>query len=146
MQTITVKRTIKAPIEKVFDLLADHANYKLFPGVIDSKLLQEGSPDRNGVGAVREVVVKAGWFREKITAFDRPRRFDYLITETSLPLQHQGGSVQLEQTSAGTLVTWSSTLRVKTPLIGGLLTKLFVPRLGAVFGSMLKDTERRLAA
>jgi len=146
MQTITVKRTINAPIEKVFDVLADHGNYKSFPGVSDSKLLKEGTPDRNGLGAVRRIETPGVWFEEKITAYERPRRFDYLITACKLPLEHQGGSLRFESTGGGTEVTWTSTMRLKVPVIGGLLTKLAASKLGQAFGSMLKETERRLAA
>jgi uncharacterized protein YndB with AHSA1/START domain len=146
MQTVTVKRTVHAPIEKVFELLSDHANYKLFPGITDSKLLREGKPDKNGVGALRRVETPRIWFEEEVTAFDRPRSFEYRITKTSLPIQHQGGRVELQATPEGTAVTWTSTVRFTTPLIGGLLTRLMAPTLGKAFAVMLKDTERRLAA
>jgi uncharacterized protein YndB with AHSA1/START domain len=146
MQTITVTRTIPAPIEKVFDVLADHANYKSFPGVRDSRLLKEGAPDRNGVGAVRRIETPGVWFEERITAYERPRRFDYLITASQLPIEHRGGSLRFESVGGATEVTWTSTLRLKVPVIGGLLTKLAAGKLGQAFGSMLKETERRLAA
>ncbi|MGH8482125.1 MAG: SRPBCC family protein [Nevskiaceae bacterium] len=146
MQTITVTRTIKAPIEKVFDVLADHANYKSFPGVTDSKLLREGRPDRNGLGAVRRIETPGVWFEEEITAYERPRRFDYRITASRLPLEHEGGSLRFESVDGATQVTWTSTLRVKLPLVGSLLTKVAAGKLGQAFGSMLKETERRLAA
>ena len=146
MHTIVVERTIKAPIEKVFDLLADHANYKQFPGVTGSVLLKEGAPERNGAGAVRRIETPKGWFEETITAFERPKRFDYRITKTSLPLEHQGGSVRCESTAEGTRVTWTSVVRVKVPVIGGLLTRIVAPTLGKAFGSMLKEVDRRLAA
>ena len=146
MKTITVTRVIPAPIEKVFDVLADHGNYKSFPGVTDSRLLKEGRPDRNGLGAVRRIETPGVWFEEEIVAYERPRRFDYRITASKLPLEHQGGSLRFESIGGGTLVTWTSTLRVKVPVVGGLLTRLVAPRLGKAFGSMLKETERRLAA
>jgi len=146
MQTITVKRTIDAPIEQVFEILSDHANYKSFPGVKDSRLLQEGKPDRNGLGAVRRIETPGVWFVEAITAFERPRRFDYRITECSLPLEHQGGSVRCEPAGKATLVTWTTTLRIRIPLIGGLLTRLAAGKLEQAFGAMLKETDRRLAA
>ena len=146
MQTVTVKRTINAPIGKVFDLLSDHANYKLFPGITDSKLLREGKPDKNGVGALRRVETPRIWFEEEVTVFERPRRFDYRITKASLPLEHEGGRVELQSTAEGTVVTWTSTVGFKVPLIGGLITKLMAPTLGKAFAVMLKDTERRLAA
>lgn len=146
MQTITVQRTIPAPIEKVFDVLADHANYKSFPGVKDSVLVKEGKGDRNGLGAVRRIQAGGITFEEEITAYERPQRFDYLIIKCSAPLEHQGGSLRFERVGDATRVTWTSTLRIKVPVVGGLLTKLAAGKLGAAFGSMLKETERRLAA
>jgi uncharacterized protein YndB with AHSA1/START domain len=145
MRTIVVKRTIKAPIEKVFDLISDHANYKDFPGVKDSELVKKGKPHKNGVGAVREIDAGTAWFREEITAFERPVRMDYLIVKSRPPVEHQGGSVRLEKTAEGTAVIWTSTLRLRIPLIGGLLTRIAAPQLAKAFGGMLKDIDRRLA-
>ena len=146
MKTITVVRTIKAPVEKVFDLLTDHANYKEFPGILDSKLEVEGKPDKNGLGAVRHIKVKQGWFREKITAYQRPQSFSYLITETSLPLEHEGGTLTFKPVAGGTEVTWISRARLTIPLIGGLLTALAGGALAKGFAATLKDVDRRLAA
>lgn len=146
MQTINVTRIIKAPPEQVFDILSDHANYKSFAGVKDSYLLAEGKPHKNGVGAVRHIVTPGIWFDEAITAYDRPRRFDYKIVKTNIPLEHEGGSVRCEAVPEGTRVTWTSVMRVKLPLVGGLLSKVAAGKLGQAFGGMLKETERRLAA
>jgi uncharacterized protein YndB with AHSA1/START domain len=145
MQTIVVKRHIKAPIEKVFDLLSDHANYKDFPGVKDSELVKKGKPHKNGVGAVREIDAGTAWFREEITAYERPVRLDYLITKSRPPMEHKGGSVRLQSTSEGTEVTWSSTLRIRIPLVGGLLTRLVAPQLAKAFAGTLKNVDQRLA-
>ena len=146
MKTVTVTRTINAPIEKVFDLLADHANYKANFGVKDSKLVKEGKPDRNGLGAVRWIDAGIMQFEEEVTHYDRPRRYDYLIIKCSAPLEHQGGSLRFESVGTATRVTWTSTMRVKVPLAGLLLTPILARRIGQAFGSMLKETERRLAA
>lgn len=146
MQTIVVERTLRAPADKVFELLTDHANYRQFPGVTGSSLLQEGTPERNGVGALRRIETPKGWFEETITAFERPRRFEYRIVRSSLPLEHQGGTVVCEPTADGTRVTWTTVMRVKIPLIGGWLTKLAAGALSQAFGAMLKDADRRLAA
>ena len=148
MHTITVTRTIPAPPEKVFDILADHANYKSFPGVKDSTLVKQGAKDRNGTGAVRRIETPAIWFVEEITDYERPRRFSYRITETSLPIRHESGTVACEPTpDGGTRVVWTTTLTLKAPVVGDFLTKLLLaPQLNKAFGSMLKETERRLAA
>lgn len=145
MQTVHVERTIKAPIEKVFDLISDHANYKDFPGVKDSELIKKGKPHKNGVGAVREIDTGAAWFQEEITVFDRPNRLDYQIVKARPAIEHKGGSVRLEATADGTKVTWTTTLRIKVPIVGGLLTRVAAPQLGKAIGGMLKDIEKRLA-
>ena len=145
MQTIVVRRVIHAPIEKVFDLISDHEGYRSFPGVRDAVLVKKGKRNKNGVGAVREIDAGIAWFREEITAYDRPTRMDYKITQSRPPLEHQGASVQLQQTADGTEVTWSSTMRVRIPLIGGLLTRLVAPQMARAFAGTLKDVGRRLA-
>lgn len=146
MKTITVTRTLKAPIEKVFDVIADHANYKSFPGIKDSKLVKEGKKDKNGVGAVREIAAANAWFQEEITAYERPRRLDYLIIASRPPIEHKGGSVRLEPNGSGCTVTWTTTLGMKIPLIGALLDKLVVPQLERGLAGMLKNIDQRLAA
>ena len=44
MRTIHVTRSIPAPAEAVFDLLADHASYERFRGIRRPELLSEGEP------------------------------------------------------------------------------------------------------
>jgi uncharacterized protein YndB with AHSA1/START domain len=146
MKTVHAQRDIAAPIEQVFEILSDHANYSKFPGVKSSKLIQHGKPDKNGVGAQREIDAGKAWFIEEITAFERPVRMDYRIVKSRPPLAHEGGSIRLTRTAAGTHVDWTSTFRVDIPLIGGLLTFVLGPQIEKAFGSMLKETERRLAA
>lgn len=145
MRTIHVQRTIKAPIEKVFDMISDHANYKDFPGVKDSELVKKGKPHKNGVGAVREIDTGSVWFQEAITAYERPTRMDYQIVKSRPPIEHKGGSVRLEATADGTAVSWTTTLRIKIPLVGGLLTRIAAPQLEKAIGGMLKSVEKRLA-
>jgi uncharacterized protein YndB with AHSA1/START domain len=146
MKTVTVTRSVNAPIEKVFDTIADHANYKQFPGIKDSKLVRPGTNDRNGVGALREIAAGNAWFQEEITAYERPRRLDYLIVKSRPPLEHKGGSVRLEPNGAGCTVTWTTTVGVKLPLIGGLLDKLMLPQLERGLAGTLKYLDKTLAA
>jgi len=146
MKTITVTRTIKAPIERVFELISDHANYKTFPGIKDSKLVREGKTERNGLGALREINAGGAWFQEEITAFERPRRLDYLIVKSRPPLEHEGGSVRLTPHPEGCEVTWTTTVGVAIPLLGALLDRLMLPQLERGLAGTLKHIEKRLAA
>ena len=146
MKTITVKRVVKAPIERVFDVIADHANYKSFPGIKDSKLVREGKTEKNGVGALREINAGPAWFQEEITAYERPRRLDYLIVKARPPLKHEGGSVRLAPHPDGCEVTWTTTIGVAIPLLGALLDRIMLPQLERGLAGTLKHIERRLAA
>src|SRR4051812_26281597 len=97
MRTVKVERVLDAPIERVFELLSDHAGYAKLPGVKAARLVKEGASERDGVGAEREIRVTGAWFREVVTAFERPSRMDYRIVASRPPLEHEGGSVRLRE-------------------------------------------------
>jgi uncharacterized protein YndB with AHSA1/START domain len=146
MPTVRVERTIEAPIEDVFDLLTDHANYDRFPGITDSELVREGSPERNGLGALRRIAAGPIRFEEEITAFERPRRMDYLIREVNLPLEHEGGTIVLEESDEGTRAAWTSTFRITITGVGAVFAAAGALVIRRSFARILRDTERRLAA
>jgi ribosome-associated toxin RatA of RatAB toxin-antitoxin module len=146
MRTIHVTRTIPAPAEAVFDLLADHANYDQFRPIQASRLLREGEPAPNGVGALREIKVRPLTFEEEITAYERPDRLDYLIVKLSVPFEHQGGSIRLAAEGDATAVDWRSTYRVPTPIIGGIEEFAWQPLLSRGFRQVLEDVERMTSA
>ncbi|MYL28097.1 MULTISPECIES: SRPBCC family protein [Halomonadaceae] len=145
MQTIVVERTINAPIEQVFDLLSDHANYKQFDGIRDSWLVKEGPGERNGNGAVRRIDLGAVWFEEEISNFHRPTSMDYRILRSRPPIEHESGEIRLEETEQGTRVTWTSVFRIRIPVVGRVLSPLAAKAGTKAFGSMLKAIDRRLA-
>ena len=143
MRTLVVERTLKAPIEGVFDVLADHGNYKQFRAISDSKLLRQGEPPPNGVGAVRWVAVPPMLrFTEEITGFDRPNGFEYLINKANLPLEHHGGAVRLEPDGDRTKAVWTSSFSV--PLTGGgpAGERVWELMLRRGFNRTLEDAER----
>jgi uncharacterized protein YndB with AHSA1/START domain len=145
MPTVRVTRTIRAPIEDVFNLLTDHANYEQFRGIRASKLLREGQPERNGVGAMRMIDVGPVRFEEEITAFERPTRMDYVIRRINLPFEHEGGTMRFEAIDGGTRVEWVTTFRFTVPAIGGLLGGAGTPLVRLGFISMLREAEAKLS-
>jgi uncharacterized protein YndB with AHSA1/START domain len=145
MRTVQVTRSIPAPAAAVFDLLADHANYDRFRGIRGSELLNEGEPAPNGVGAMRRVQTGPLRFEEEITAYERPARLDYLIVKINAPYQHDGGTIRLTERSGWTLVEWTSSFRVPTPLLGGIQERLWAYRLARGFRQVLEDVERMLS-
>ena len=146
MESIHVTRTIPAPPEAVFDRLADHANYDRFRGVHGSRLLREGEPPPDGLGAVREIKVRPLTFHEEITAFERPTRFDYLIVKLNVPFKHHGGSIRLTPDGDGTHVDWRSSYEVPTPLVGRLQEVVWKGLLVRGFRRVLEDVERMTSA
>ena len=142
MQTILVERVLRATAEQVFDVLADHAGYTRFPGIKAAALLREGRGERNGVGAVRKVVVAGAWFEEEITQFERPTRLGYHIVRSFPPVEHERGEIVLEPQPNGVRVIWTSVFRIKVPVIGGLLGALAVKQMSAGFAQALETAER----
>jgi uncharacterized protein YndB with AHSA1/START domain len=145
MLTVLVTRTIPAPAEAVFDLLADHAHYDRFRGINGSELVREGEPPPNGVGAMRRVKVRPLSFDEEITAYERPSRLDYLIVKLNVPFEHHGGSITLTPEGGATRVDWRSSFTVPTPVVGGLQEQVWRPVLTRGFRRVLEDVERMLA-
>lgn len=75
MVAIRLERTITAPVERVFDWLADPNALTTAPMVLKAGYAGDSPPP--GADAVREVIAVGTWFREQITAFDRPRSYSY---------------------------------------------------------------------
>jgi uncharacterized protein YndB with AHSA1/START domain len=146
MRSIHVTRSIPASPEAVFDRLVDHANYERFRGIHASRLLREGEPAPNGVGALREIKVRPLTFHEEITAYERPTRLDYLIVKLNIPFEHHGGSITLTPEGEGTHVDWRSSYTVPTPVIGRPEELIWQPILARGFGRVLEDVEQMTRA
>ena len=144
MRTVRVERSIAAPADAVFELLTDHAGYVRFRGVRSAELVREGDAEPNRAGAMRRIVVGPIRFDEEITAFERPRRMDYVIRETNVPFDHEGGTIAVDRDERRSHVVWTSTFRVPTRGERAFTAiAAFAARQG--FERMLADVDRRLA-
>ena len=142
MAEIRLERTLEAPIDRVFDVLADHAGYSRFRAISRAELVREGDEEPNGRGAIRKLAAGPFTFTEEITAFERPVRLDYLILEVNVPLRHDGGSIRFDAVDDGTHVLWTSSFTMPVPLAGAPLGALTAAALRRGFARMLADTER----
>lgn len=139
-----MRRRLRAPIEKVFDVISDHAGYVAFKGVRRASLLRRGPDDEpNGVGAVRELDLGVGWFREEVTAFQRPTRMDYVITASRPAMRHRGGTIVLHPAQGDTLVEWTTTFSLALPLVSPIATRAAAAIMRRSFDAMLREVERR---
>ena len=138
-RSIRVERRLDVPPGAVFAIVADHARYDRFDGIRRSELARTGEPDPNGVGAVRWVWIGPLRFEEEVTAYEAPRRLDYLIREVrTLPFRHAGGSIRLEPEGTGTRAVWTSEFEIPIPFAGRLMDAIFARRLARGFGRVLE--------
>ena len=126
MVEIHLERTIDAPVEQVFDWLADPVNLAAAPLALRGRWAKGSSGP--GAGAVREVIGVGTWFREEITAYDRPRSYSYLIVRSFPPFDHEGGTLTFTAAGDGTRVDWLSNY-THPVLAGGKLLEAVSYRL-----------------
>jgi uncharacterized protein YndB with AHSA1/START domain len=126
MVEIRLEKTIDAPVEQVFDWLADPANLAAAPLALRGRWAKGSSGP--GAGAVREVLAVGTWFREEITAYDRPRSYSYLIVRSFPPFNHEGGALTFTASGDGTRVDWLSNY-THPVLAGGKLLEAVSYRL-----------------
>jgi uncharacterized protein YndB with AHSA1/START domain len=142
MVEIHLERAIEAPVEQVFDWLADPPNLAAAPLALRGRYAKD-SPGP-GAGAVREVTAVGTWFREEITAYDRPRSYSYLIVRSFPPFNHEGGTLTFTASGDGTRVDWLSNYTHPAWAGGKLLEAVTYPMLRSSFRSILDACARAL--
>jgi len=155
MATAKVHCFIPAPSQQVFELITDHGHYDQLDSVALSNLLKEGSSNRNGLGAIRELKVASVRFIELISAYQSPSQFEYKVQQCYLcignngmeirfPLVHQKGQITLEEQDGGTNVYWLSQFTVALPF-GHQIAKLMRPFVERGFSRILQDCKMVLS-
>jgi uncharacterized protein YndB with AHSA1/START domain len=139
---IHLERTIAAPVEQVFDWLADPANLAAAPLALKAGYAKGWS--RPGAGAIREVVGVGTWFREEITAYDRPHSYSYLIVRSFPPFNHEGGTLTFTAMGDGTHVDWLSNYTHPAWAGGKLLEALSYRLLRSSFLAILDGCAKAL--
>ena len=140
MVEIRLKRTIAAPVEEVFDWLADPANLVAAPLVLKSAYATDSSPP--GAGAAREVICLGPRFREAITAYDRPHSYSYQIVDSFPPFNHQGGTLTFTPSGQSTHVEWHTEYTHPARAGGKLLEAVTGPLLRWSFLAVLNGCAR----
>lgn len=135
MVEIRVQRTIAAPVEQVFDWMADPANLVTAPLVIKSAWAKDSAP--LGAGAVREVLGAGMWFREEIPVYDRPSKYSYLIVGSFPKFDHDGGTLTFTPSGDGTQVEWLTNYTHPLHAGGKLMEAVSRPLLRLNFVAIL---------
>jgi len=123
MRRIELEQYIEAPPGRVWPVLSDHEGMVRWMPVREVVRRRSGSPEPDGVGAIRTIRGMGLVIEEQVTGWKSGERFEYVLTEGA-PLSDHVGEMILEAAEGGTLVRWCVRFR---PLIPG--TGAFIERL-----------------
>jgi carbon monoxide dehydrogenase subunit G len=138
---VHVERTIAAPPERVFDWLAEPRNMTAAPAMIKCEWVNGAQPE---VGAHRLAISPLTWIREEITAYDPPRSYSYRIVRAYPAFDHEGGTLTVTPSGAGTHVDWQSTYRHPWWVGGPVLEAVTRRALRSSFTAILAGCARAL--
>ncbi len=143
MREIDVYRHADAPIETVWAVISDHRGYAGWAMLPSSELEVEGSPEPDGVGAIRRLGAPPLVAREEVVAFDPPRAMSYTIL-SGLPVVGYRADVVLEPTSdGGTDIRWKGRFEGAPPGLSGLLRRVLETALVQLASGAVRESERR---
>jgi uncharacterized protein YndB with AHSA1/START domain len=143
--SFTLVREVKAPPETVFDVLADHRRYAEITPLRKSVLEREGEPAPNGVGSVRVLTAVGPPLREETIAYQRPGRFSYRLL-SGLPVRDHVGTVSLEPSAGGTVVTYAVRTMPTLPVLGTLVVFFVRQGVTQLLNGVSAEAERRAGA
>lgn len=123
--TIRVDREIlvAAPRRRVWEILVDHEGMPRWFPAAEVIRRHPGSPDPDGVGAVRVVRLRGLALEERITAFKPEERLEYGLT-AGAPLRDCRGEIVLTPAESRTRVRWTLSARASVPGSGWLLRRI----------------------
>ena len=112
---VTSVRTVAAPVDRVWAVLADHEGMSSWAPGLKVKVVRPGSSDPNGVGAVRKVGIGVpAPVVEEIIAFEPGERLGYKAL-AGVPLKNYRAEVTLRSTGSGTEITYAVDIDKRLP-------------------------------
>jgi uncharacterized protein YndB with AHSA1/START domain len=145
MASFSFTRTIAAPPETVFAILTDHRGYPAFTRLRRVELERPGSPDPDGLGAIRKLHMVGPPMREEIVEFERPTRFAYRLL-SGLPLRDHLGRVVLSGDGAGTRIVYTVETTPTVPVIGHAAAQGVKIAVKQLLDGVERESKRRASA
>lgn len=142
MASFTLRSTIAAPAELVFDVLTDHRGYAHLTALRSSTLEREGQPAPNGVGAIRVLKLAGPPIREEVTEYDAPTRFAYRAL-SGLPARSHTGTVDLSPAGSSTELVWTVDTTPSLPVPGPVWAVAVRPAIVMLLRGVKRESERR---
>ena len=108
-----------APLSEVWSLVADADRWKDWSFLTRTFRQKDGTPDRNGVGALRRLAVGPFGSSEEVVEFEPPLHLGY-VARKGMPARGYRADIVLKADGSGTSITWTGSLRPLVPGTGGL--------------------------
>ena len=145
MQTISSSTPIAAPQEVAWGVMTDHELYARWVPRSRVDLEVEGSPDRNGVGAIRVFHIGPMRTREEITTFDPPHRMAYRVLSLPMPVRNCRSDLLLvaDDDGSGCTLHWDSWFEPIIPLTGGIMRQVMASATGRMAAGIAEEAQRR---
>ena len=145
MQTFSSSTPIAAPQEIVWEVMTDHHLYSRWSLSSRVDLEVEGSPDRNGGGAIRVFHAGIVKTREEITAFDPPNRMTYRALSLPLPVRNYRAEMVLvsDENGNGCTLHWDSWFEATIPLTGGTSRRFMSSWVAKLAAGIAEEAESR---
>jgi uncharacterized protein YndB with AHSA1/START domain len=143
--SFTLTREIEAPAETVFEVLTDHRRYSELTPLRRSELEREGSPDPNGMGAIRRLTAVGPPMREEVIAFEAPHRFSYTVL-SGLPVRDHVGTVELSEEGGRTKMVYAVRTHPTLPVVGFAVVAGVKQAIKGLIDGVAKESERRATA
>lgn len=126
MTTLHNRMTINAPVERLWDVLANLEELEKYDPTVKTATII--SAQRTGMDAARKVLMRDGknWFEEKITEYEPGKALCYQLTDCSFPIKGLRHSYRFKPTSTGTEVEQVMEYTVKFGLLGKLMDRLMI--------------------
>ncbi|MUL47317.1 SRPBCC family protein [Mycobacterium sp. CBMA293] len=104
----TATATVARPIDVVWATLTDHEGMANWGPGMSVTIDEPGSPDRNGLGAVRRISAPgpAPAIVEEVVTFDAPNVFGYKA-RSGVPFPGYSGEVRLTSEGTGTRIDYT---------------------------------------
>ncbi|MGN6609737.1 MAG: SRPBCC family protein [Jatrophihabitans sp.] len=109
---------VPAPVDQVWSVVADHEGMSKWGPGLSATLLQRGTTERNGVGAVRKIAPPkpAPAIVEEIIGFEPSSRLRYKAL-SGVPLKNYQGEIALRPVGNGTEITYTISADQRLPLV-----------------------------
>lgn len=124
-QQIIITQRFNAPVEIIFNLLTDHADFGRIIKANIKRVVDSQDENKNGLGSVRRIYALPGVaFEESVVRFEPNQLMAYTVSKGS-PIKNHRGRMEFAEDQGKTSLTYTIDFEPKLPffLLGSIIKK-----------------------